>query len=132
MTGPKAPPDVQTMIDYYDIPPMAVNETEEQIRDRVAVWLRGHGKLIEAQEIAQGKRYDAPGGETVLAGVAGAIVSEMGGAPPFVVKGSRRALDDEVVIGYLASAPPDPAREAMEKAVELLGPDVAMKFLLGP
>lgn len=128
----QAPGDVQVYIDAHGLKPMGSDESETQVRDRVAVWLRERGCLIEAQEVAQGRRWDSfgDGPSPVVAGVAGAIAVELGIARR-LPGSARRQLDDEVPIGFLAASPPNPAREALGRAFDLLGP-AALELLAPP
>lgn len=116
--------DVIEMANYLGLDPQAAGESERDFRLRVAAELRARGQIVEAHEIACGRRFDDPDASPMgslgspLTGVAGAIAAALGG----IDYGDRSRVDDEAVIGALALAPPDPARAAIAEAFDLLGP----------
>lgn len=117
--------DVIEMAKHLGLPKQQDGEDERSFRIRVATVLRGKGRLIESQEILCGRRYDDPANPPVgslgnpLTGVAGAIAQAMQGI-------DYHHVEDDAVAGALALAPPDPLRETLGRAFDLLGPAAAL------
>lgn len=127
--------DVINMAQYLGLPGQRDSENERDFRIRIAAALRANGQLIEAQEILTGRRYDDPGGPPIgalgnpLTGVAGAIASAMDGID-FGGSDEQR-VEDDAAMGVIALSPPDPTREVIARAFDLLGPEAGMDFLGG-
>lgn len=113
--------DVIEMARYLGLSEQQDGESDRDFRIRVADVLRGKGRLIESQEILVGRRFDDPANPPVgvlgnpLTGVAGALAQAMQGI-------DYRNAEDDAVAGAYALAPPDPAKEAMRRAFDMLGP----------
>jgi len=88
---------------YYNIEPQRDNESDSNFKSRVSGKLRDAGNIIEAHEVAQDKRYDADGGENVMAGIAGAMAMAMQGKD-YGSKGSS-LIGDEIAAGRKAMSP---------------------------
>lgn len=126
--------DVNEMASYLSLEGQRESECDRDFRLRVAGVLRGRGQIIEAQEILTGRRFDDPSNPPLgefgnpLTGVAGAMAAALHGIS-FPTSNETR-VEDEAVMGALSLAPPDPAKEAIRAAFDLLGP-AAMDFLDG-
>ncbi len=91
---------------YYNIAPQGEGESDIAFRHRVAGALRDAGHIIEAHEAQQDKRYDADGGDMVMAGIAGALVMALQGKD-YGRTGATR-IGDEIAAGIVATAPQKP------------------------
>lgn len=127
--------DVIEMAECLGLPGQRDGENERDFRIRIAAALRANGSFIEAQEILTGRRYDDPGNPPIgqlgnpLTGVAGAIAGALEGID---YGGSdEQRVEDDAALGAIALSKPDPAREAIARAFDLLGPEAGMDFLGG-
>jgi hypothetical protein len=64
-------------------------------------------EIIEAHEVAQDKRYDEEGGDTVMMGITGAVATALQGRN-YGSKGDRR-VGDEIAAGVVATQPKRPS-----------------------
>lgn len=92
---------------YYGIAPQGDDETDSAFRGRVSGILRGQGRIIEAHEAHNDKRYDDS--ENAMTGIMGAVAGALYGTD----YGSRgeRQVGDDIAIGALVRYPkpePDP------------------------
>lgn len=123
--------DVRETAEFFGIDAQADGEPDQEYRRRVAGELRSRGKIIEAQEVLMGRRWDDPdqGPLTVLDGVTGGILSTMGVGPRLSPDPARR-VEEEAMLGAVFNEPPDPAREALARAFDALGP-AGLDLMLG-
>lgn len=126
--------DAIEMASYLGLEGQGDEESDRDFRLRVAGVLRDKGRIIEAQEIRTGRRFDDPSNPPLgepnnpMTGILGASAAALQGID-FHTRGETR-VEDEAVIGRLALEPPDPTERAILAAFDLLGPD-AMDFLGG-
>lgn len=105
------------------------DEGEHRFRERVAGALRGRGQIIEAHEVLNGRRFDDPdGGDRVMTGIAGALASALGMGPP-PARDPIHQVGDDIALGTLALAPPDPTAQALGAMFDMLGPGATMDVL---
>ena len=88
---------------YYDIPAQLDGESDAAFMARVAGELRNQGRIVEAHEASQNKRYDEDGGDMVMTGLYGAMAMALQG----VDYGSTgdTLIGDEIAAGLIATAP---------------------------
>jgi hypothetical protein len=122
--------DIEDYVEHYGFEARRADEDEPDFRRRIAGELRAEGRVIEAHEVLQGRRYDDPdqGSLSVIDGVAGALLSALGEGPRLSAEPWRR-MEEEAMLGALALAPPDPMREVIASALAL-GPG-GVDLLLG-
>lgn len=121
--------DLTMYADDLDMTPLD-GEGEARFRERVAGALRSRGQIIEAHELLAGCRFDdEEHGDRVITGIAGALAGALGMGPPPRLGDPERQLGDDIAVGTLALAPPDPTRAAMGAMFDLLGPGAAMDVL---
>jgi hypothetical protein len=117
---------VRTTASYYGYGPQREGQSDDDYRTEVALKLRQEGKLIEAHEIAQGRRYEADDGSFdpgVMLGVIGATHEALNGERPWSNRGDA-VFGDDIAAGGIVSQP-DP-HAALRQAFDMLGPEVAM------
>ena len=115
--------------EYYGVA-QEKDETDKAYRSRLAGELRRRGKIIEAHEIASGRRWDDPeqGPTGPMAGIYGAIAQTMQGFE-YSPYDSERQVEDDIAAGVVVMQPRDRSGEAILALFDLAGPDAAMEVL---
>jgi hypothetical protein len=88
---------------YYRIQAQRTDEGDHAFCQRVAGRLRKMGHVVEAHEIACGRRFDEAGGESVLAGLSGAVALALDGRR--YSRNGEAMLGDEFAAGTIARNP---------------------------
>ncbi len=89
---------------WYEIEPQKEGESDSAFRDRVSGALRDAGRIIEAHEVAQDKRYDAGDGDMVRTGIMGAMAMAL--QEKSYGRTGSTLVDDEIAAGVVANAKP--------------------------
>lgn len=112
--------------------PQIEGESDSAYRSRIAGVLRGNGQIIEAHEVYSGRRWDDPEQSTTgpMAGIMGATAQVFNGHE-YSPHDPERQIGDDIAAGVVVSIP-DRGSEYMRQVFDLLGPENAVKFLLGP
>ena len=115
--------------EYYGIT-QAEDEGNEAYRSRVAGELRKQGKIIEAHEVASGRRWNDPdqGPTGPMAGIFGAVAQAMQGIE-YSPDDPEQQIGDDIAAGVVAMAPKDNSGEAIMALFDLVGPEAGMDVL---
>lgn len=113
---------------YHNIP-QAEGEADEAYRNRVAGELRRQGKIIEAHEVASGRRWDDPeqglGGP--MTGIVGAMAQIMNGNE-YSPHDPQRQIGDDIAAGIVATHR-DHSGEAIAALFDAVGPEIGMDVI---
>jgi hypothetical protein len=106
--------------EYYKIEAQREGESDLEFRSRVSGALRDQGKLIEAHEAYQDKRWDELGDEMVNTGIKGAIAQMMAGVD-YHVHGEQQ-IGADIAAGIIVQNPePEVSPDMLLMAMPLFG-----------
>lgn len=110
--------------------PQQEAESDFRYRDRIAGVLRDEGRIIEAHEVASGRRYDDPeqGDRGPMVGIVGALAQALAGHN-YSPYDPERQVGDDIAAGVTATTPRDPGEETLARMFNLLGPATTMDIL---
>lgn len=109
--------------------PQEEGESDTHYRDRVAGKLRADGEIVEAHEVASGRRWDDPeqGAAGPLAGIFGAAAQALRGYD-YSPSDPIRQIGDDIAAGVVVTHQ-DPGREAIGAMFDLIGPAATMDII---
>jgi hypothetical protein len=114
--------EVQQIADHYDFRPIRKGENETSYRHALATFLRREGHIIEAYEVASGKRWDQD--DATATSILGAVSKTMQ---------SREYPGDELgtdfAAGVIAAKPEQD--DGLGSALNALGTEAFAAFIAG-
>ena len=128
VTEEKEPTYLQLMGESVGLT-QGAGENDEIFKRRVAGGLRAAGRLIEAQELSTGKRWNAPDQHGIgpMAGIVGAIYQAKEGFT--YTPDPADQVDDDRAVGYLVMQPETSAEDEIGAMMDLLGPETTLDII---
>ena len=121
--------EARTYGEYLGLPQVE-DETDSAYRSRISGVLRAQGRIIEAHEVASGRRYNDPeqGPTGPMVGIMGAVAQALGDRRPYS-RNPESQVGDDIAAGVIATHEGSSSERTLAAMFDLFGPAATMDIL---